>query len=310
VLANVGQRLLHDAVGIATQRARYGVSVLHPHLEVDLRSGSSGLLDQAANVRQRRLRSLGGRVLPRFLPKHSDHAAQLLKCLARRRAQQLGGLPHLRRRQVRPDLERTGVQRQQRDPVGEHVMHLAGDPGALRHPGPVFVQALISLRPQSPLTQCEDKLPSGPDEHPTHGGCERERGDQQDHRERVGRGTVDGEDQGGRDPQGGDEHQPGRAVHSQGEQGEEPGGRGRNRDRPQQETGQRNAERPAPSPPQQEAGQRSAGNINDHLRRGQRHDRVVECGAQEERPDGGAHQAHDCVDGPVATSPRTDRGWL
>ena len=87
----------------------------------------------------------GDRLLPRFFPEHSDHAAQLLKCLAGRRAQQLGGLPHLRRRQVRPDLERTGVQRQQRDPVGEHVVHLPGDAGALSQARTVGVQTLIGL---------------------------------------------------------------------------------------------------------------------------------------------------------------------
>ena len=114
---------------------------------------------------------------PGLLAEHSDHAAQLLECLAGGRAQQLGGLPHLLRRQVGPDLERAGVQRQQRDPVGEHVVHLAGDPGALGHPGPVLVQPLVGLGAQGTLAQGEQKLASGPDEHPPGGGGEHERGD-------------------------------------------------------------------------------------------------------------------------------------
>ena len=93
------------------------------------------------------------RLVARVFAEHADHAAQLLECLAGRRAQQLGGLPHLLRRQVGPDLERTGVQRQQRDPVGEHVVHLPRDPGALGHPRPVLVQTLVGLGPQGPLAQ-------------------------------------------------------------------------------------------------------------------------------------------------------------
>ena len=108
----------------------------------------------------------GARVLPGLLAEHSDHAAQLLEGLAGRRAQQLGGLPHLGGRQVGPHLEPSRVQRQQGDPVGEHVVHLAGDPGPLGHPGPLLVQALVGLRPQGALAQGQQQLPAGPEEHP------------------------------------------------------------------------------------------------------------------------------------------------
>jgi hypothetical protein len=47
----------------------------------------------------------------------------------------------------RADLEASGMQRQQRDPVGQDVVHLAGDPCALGHLRAVFVQTLVGLGP-------------------------------------------------------------------------------------------------------------------------------------------------------------------
>ena len=52
-------------------------------------------------------------------------------------------------------------------------------------------------------------------------------------------------------------------MHGEGEQREQPGRGGRDRERPQQQTDERNAERPAPPPPQREAGQRAAGEVDD-----------------------------------------------
>ena len=88
------------------------------------------------------------------------------------------------RRQVRTHLEPAGVQRHQGDPVGEHVVHLARDPGPLGHPRLLLVQLLIGLGPQGPLAQRQQQLASGPDEHAPRGGGERQRHDQQHHRER------------------------------------------------------------------------------------------------------------------------------
>ena len=88
---------------------------------------------------------------PRVLSQDADHAAQLLECLAGGRAQQLGGLAHRLDGKVGADLQRAGVQRDQGDSVREHVVHLACDPGALRHARPVGVQALVGLRAQRPL---------------------------------------------------------------------------------------------------------------------------------------------------------------
>ena len=44
---------------------------------------------------------------------------------------------------VRPELERAGMQAQQRDAVGEHVVHLARDPGALGVAGLLDEQLLL-----------------------------------------------------------------------------------------------------------------------------------------------------------------------
>ena len=141
------------------------------------------------------------------------------------------------RRQVGLDLQRARVQRHQRDPVGEHVVHLARDPGALGHPDPVGVQTLLGLGAQGTLAQREEELTSGPDEHAPGGGRERERGDHQDHRQRVGRGAVDGEDQQADGIHSAATSSAGRsaAVHGEGGQREEPGGGGGDRERPQHE---------------------------------------------------------------------------
>jgi len=102
---------------------------------------------------QGRLRAGRRRIAPVVLAEHADHAAQLLEGLARRGPQQGGRLLHLGGRQVRTYLETAGVQRHQRDPVGEHVVHLAGDSGALGHPGLLLVELLVGLGPQGALPQ-------------------------------------------------------------------------------------------------------------------------------------------------------------
>ena len=57
VFADVGQCFLDDAIRVASQRIRHGIFVFDPHLEVDLRPGQPGLIDQPADVGQGRLRS-------------------------------------------------------------------------------------------------------------------------------------------------------------------------------------------------------------------------------------------------------------
>jgi hypothetical protein len=113
------------------------------------------------------------------LPEYSDHAPQLLESLARRQAQQFSGLPDLGR-QVGLDLQGARVQRHQRDAVGEYVVHLARDQGALRHARSVGVQPLLRLGALGALAQREEELTSGPDEHSPCNRGEHERDDHED----------------------------------------------------------------------------------------------------------------------------------
>ena len=193
---------------------------------------------------------------PRLLAEHPDHAAQLLECLACRGAQQGGGLLDLVRWQVRTQLEPSGVQRHQGDPVSEHVVHLPGDPGPFGHPGLLLVQLLVGLGSQGSLTQRQQQLPAGPDEHAPPAGGERQRHHEQHHGDGTGGRAVDGEGEHRRDPQQGDHHGgPGRAMYRQRRQREE-AGRGRGgRDRPEQKARERDADRPSAPPPQRDAGE-------------------------------------------------------
>ena len=76
---------------------------------------------------------------------------------------------------------------------------------------------------------------------------------------------------------------------------------------PEQDTGQRDAERPAPPPPQREAGQRPAADVDDQLRVGNGSAAVAQLRAQDERPERDRDEEPDGVDDPVASRPRTDR---
>ena len=71
-----------------------------------------------------------------------------------------GGAGELLGRGVRAVLERARVGGQQRQPVGEHVMHLAGDPRPLRHAGLGDAAGLFGLGAAGPLAQRgEQRLP-------------------------------------------------------------------------------------------------------------------------------------------------------
>ena len=63
----------------------------------------------------------------------------------------------------RVELQRSGVNAQQRDAVGEHVVHLARDPGALGLAGLAHPEILLVLQPARPLVQREEELAAGVD---------------------------------------------------------------------------------------------------------------------------------------------------
>ena len=84
----------------------------------------------AGQVGERRLRALGRRA-PGAVAQHADDLAQVLERLVRARADHARRARDLVRRSRGAELQRARVHAQQRDPVREHVVHLARDPRAL-----------------------------------------------------------------------------------------------------------------------------------------------------------------------------------
>ena len=96
-----------------------------------------------------------------------------------------GRVRDLLRRRLRPELQRAGMQAQQRDPVGEHVVHLARDPGALCVAGVLDEQLLLGPGVAYPLLP---RLAAPADEHAPrddgrHG--QRDEGEERPPRQRV-----------------------------------------------------------------------------------------------------------------------------
>ena len=76
------------------------------------------------------------------------------------------GLGDLLGRRVGAELERAGVQGEQRHAMREHVVHLARDPAALRLARLLEPQALLGLGALGPLAQRVDQLAARPHEQP------------------------------------------------------------------------------------------------------------------------------------------------
>ena len=75
-------------------------------------------------------------------------------------------------------LQRARMHAQQRDAMGEDVVHLPGDPGAFELPGLLDEEPLLRLDPASALSQRLDQLAASTDEHPP-----RQHGREQRHQE-------------------------------------------------------------------------------------------------------------------------------
>ncbi len=96
----------------------------------DPHPGRPRLLDQSGEVGERRLGRLR-QALAAILAQDADHAAQLVERGPRALADHAGRFGDLLGRGVGAELERAGVDREQREAVGEHVVHLARDPPSL-----------------------------------------------------------------------------------------------------------------------------------------------------------------------------------
>jgi hypothetical protein len=187
VLARIGQALLDDAVDLpAEPRRRLQAVQAGPQLH---RPGDPGLLDERAEVRQRRLRRDASIVLA----KHPEHAAQLVERLLGRPLDHLRLLADLLPRQVLPEGERAGVHRQQRDPVRKHVMHLAGDPGPLGGPRLASGQRLLAVGRLGPQAPGLDELTTSSQVEAERDGAAGEEGEQ-DTRQPPRRGVPAGVD--------------------------------------------------------------------------------------------------------------------
>ena len=139
VLAGVGQPLLHHPVDHpGGHRWPVAGPVVQPHRL----PGPGGLVDQRRQVGERHTTQRRGVGL-----QHAEHVTQLLQRLPGGDPDQLGLLPHQRRIAAGGQLERAGVQRDQRHLVGQQVVHLAGDAGALGRPGRLLVPAPLGLGP-------------------------------------------------------------------------------------------------------------------------------------------------------------------
>ena len=144
VLAGVRQALLRDPVGGAADGGgRRRVAELDRR--GDPHPGRPRLLDERGEVGERRLRRLR-QALAAVLAQHADHAAQLVERGPRALADHAGRRGDLLGRSVGVELERAGVDGEQREAVGEHVVHLARDPPPLGRAR--LVRGAVGLRAQ------------------------------------------------------------------------------------------------------------------------------------------------------------------
>jgi hypothetical protein len=300
VLARVGQRLLHDPVGVAPDAVGHRGEVLDQALGADVHAGLARLVEQSREVGERRLRALGVAV-ERLLAQHADHLAQVLERLVGARAHHAGRARDLLRRRVGAELEGARVHAQQRDPVGEHVVHLARDAGALVGLRLLHAHLLLGLGALGALPQRQHELAPRAHEHAPR---DDRRGDDHDEHHRdphrvvvlgvdedVDRqhGEADGRHR--RD----DREAP---VHGDREQRDRAGARRERRERAHQREHDRDLHRPAAPEPQQAAADQPGAEVEQDQRL--RQVLVLIDVPQHERADQQREQEEHAVDEPVA----------
>ncbi len=211
---------------------------------------------------------------------------------------------HLRGRCVGAELQSARVHAQQRQPVGEDIVHLPGHRLPRQPLRLLGAQRGLALGPPGPFPQREDELPARSDEHPPA-----------DHREqhhRTGHGgyaegefgigahqCADGHRDQGRHADGGDG--PERPVHGDGEQRDQCRPRGAGGDRGQ---GHQHGGEPGRIPsaqPERGAGQQPQDQIGDQ--HAVRDPGVVAQVVEHQEPEGHHGETADDVDGPVTDGP-------
>nr|UXN28599.1 hypothetical protein N8D75_16690 [Curtobacterium flaccumfaciens] len=131
----------------------------------DGRTAGTRLVEQGGQVDERRLRRRGAghlvATVRRGVAQHPEDVAQIGERGVRlgphdpgRRDGLVGGEPRA------AVLERTGVQRDQGQPVAQDVVHLAGDVGAFLLAGTVLAQLLVAFEQGCALAQGQQQRPA------------------------------------------------------------------------------------------------------------------------------------------------------
>ena len=242
------------------------------------------------------------RVAVRCVAQQGDHRVEVFERLVCAGADHCGGARDLRGLCLRAELERAGVQAQQRDPVGEDVVHLSCYACALGGADLFDSQLLFGLRAADAFA-----LRLAPAAHDHSRRDDRHRDERVDDillsRRDVG---LDGlVDRRRRELQPGDEERllPA-AVRGDGEQEDHAGRSAEGRERDDRRRGKPEAEGPAPPPPQGEAERRAADHIEDEQRPVEP---VVDDVGQRQAADQDRQQEQCGVDDPVP--PRAGCGW-
>lgn len=174
---------------------------------------------------------------------------------------------------VRPEFERPGVHAEQGQPVGQYVVHLAGDGLPGQALGLFGAQLRLGLGAAGPFAEREDELAPGAYDHAPaeHQQDQQDPDDDRGEKARRGVGAQEGL-QGSRDQRAraDDRHRLERAVHGETEEGHHqgPGGHGFDDADDGQHGGEPDG--PASSEPERAAGRRSDHRVDEDedVRRG------------------------------------------
>jgi hypothetical protein len=177
VLDGVGERLLDDPVGRQVDPGRQRLLGALDH-QLDPEPGPPDLLDQRRHLGQA---GLGGEAggLVAVAPQHPEQPAHLDQGLApggRDRLEGAGRPGRFGRHRHRAGL---GLHHHHADVVGDHVVQLAGDPGALGGHRPAGVLGPVPFQPRGPLLELGGQRPLHPGpvaQHPRAGQGERDEG--------------------------------------------------------------------------------------------------------------------------------------
>ncbi len=303
VFAGVGEGFLGDAVGGAADGGGDGGRVGDAVVQLDLHARLAALGDQGVQRGQCRA-PLAGRLLGLAGPQHADDLPQILQRLVCALPDHPGGPGDLLARCVRPELQGARVHAEQGEPVGEDVVHLAGDGFTGQALGLLGAQPCLGLRPVGPVPEAQHQHPLGADEHAPADDGDGEQGREGDGG-RVGdvgvraQPVIEGEqgELGAADP--GDV--PERPVHGDREQGDHGGPARTVGHQADEDHRDGEADRPAAAQPDRGAAQGAQDQVGGQQAVG--HARVVHHGAGGHREQEADQQKAAHVDDPVPSRP-------